>query len=210
MVLSLLNFTRDSFLVPLGMGAISQTFFFEVIDMIIMALAIGYIFSGIIRRPIAHDYDPLKFYEKKRGKWDDIKFGAMVAGGAVVLHELSHKLVAMAFGVKATLYAPYGFYLLVILLKAIGFPFLFFVGGFVVHGPLPALPNALVAIAGPLMNFILWFVAWYGVKKGLIKRKYFHFAVPFAKINLFLGVFNMLPLPGFDGFNFFRSLLALF
>lgn len=176
--------------------------------MIIMSLAIGYIFSGYIRKPAGDNYDPLTTI-KKNQTWENVKFAALVAGPAVVLHELAHKFVAMGFGATAILYAPYGFYLLVIILKAIGFPFLFFVGGFVAHSPLPALPSALVSIAGPATNFLLWYLAILAVKHNLIKKKYYAYAVPFAKINLFLGVFNMLPIPGFDGFHFFRSLFSM-
>jgi len=116
MVFSILNFTRDSLLAPFGLLGLSQTFFFEIIDMIIMALAIGYIFSGFIRKPIPQDHDPLTYYKKSQ-KWENIKFAALAAGPAVVVHELAHKFVAMSFGAKAILYAPYGFYLLIVLLS---------------------------------------------------------------------------------------------
>ncbi|MBR9690814.1 M50 family metallopeptidase, partial [Candidatus Woesearchaeota archaeon] len=182
-------------------------FFFEVVDMVIMSLAIGYIFSGYLKKPVIDNYDPLKSF--KSNNWENVKFGAIVAGLAVVFHELSHKFVAMFFGAKAVLFAPYGFYILVILLKMVGFPFLFFVGGFVTHTGLSAFPAALVAFAGPLMNFILWGAATLAVKKGLIQRKYFAYAVPFAKINLFLGIFNMIPIPGFDGGNFLFNMVSV-
>jgi len=210
MVISILNITRDTILAPLGLLSLSGTFFFEVIDMIIMSLAIGYIFSGILKKPVPEDYDPLVHYQKKSSNWENVKFAALAAGPAVVFHELSHKFVAMFFGAKAVLYAPYGFYALVILLKAVGFPFLFFVGGFVRHTPLPALPSALVALSGPLINFTLWFLAIRLVKMKKIPNKYLPYVVPFARINLFLGIFNMIPLPGFDGFNVIRGIFRLF
>ena len=208
MVLSILNITRNSVLSIFGLSKYSHLFIFEVMDMIIMAFAIGYIFSGFLKKPIPEDYEPLKYYKKKSQKWENIKFAALAAGPAVVLHELAHKFVAMGFGAQATLYAPYGFYLLVILLKAVGFPFIFLVGGFVVHSPLPALQSSLVSLAGPLTNFLMWLGITIAIKKGVLNRKYYSLAVPLARISLFLAIFNMLPLPGFDGFNFFRALFS--
>ena len=203
MVLQFLNLTRDSILVPFGINP--TLFIFEIMDIIIMSFAIGYIFSSFLKRPTPKDYDPLKHYGKS-ATWEQLKFATMVAAPAVVLHELAHKFVAMGFGAKAVLYAPYGFYLLVILLKAIGFPFIFLVGGFVSHGPLPALQSSLVSIAGPLTNFLIWGGILLLIKTDKLKKKYYTFAVPLARISLFLGIFNMLPLPGFDGFNFFASI----
>lgn len=206
MVFSILNLTRDSILAPLGLLQYSHLFIFELIDMLIMSLAIGYIFSGFLKKPLPDDYEPLTYYKTKSHKWENIKYAALAAGPAVVLHELSHKFVAMAFGAQATLYAPYGFYLFVILLKAIGFPFIFLVGGFVRHTALLPLPSALVSIAGPLMNLIIWLSITSAVKKNILNRKYYHIAIPLARISLFLAIFNMLPIPGFDGFNFFANL----
>ena len=203
MVVQFLNITRNNFLIPFGIDP--TLLIFEVMDIIIMSFAIGYIFSSFLKRPTPRDYDPLKHYAKS-GTWEQLKFATMVAAPAVVFHELAHKFVAMGFGAKAVLYAPYGFYLLVILLKAIGFPFIFFVGGFVSHGPLPAFQSALVSIAGPLTNFIMWGGILLLIKTDKLNKKYYSVAIPLAKIALFLAIFNMLPLPGFDGFNFFGSI----
>ena len=208
MALPLLDITRGSILAPLGLGQFTNTFLFEIIDMIIMSLAIGYIFSGYLKKPAIDNYDPLKHYKSE--KWENIKFAAMAAGPAVVLHELAHKFVAMGFGAQATLFAPYGFYILVIVLKAIGFPFLFFVGGFVVHSGLPPLQSAIVSIAGPLTNFLIWGIIKISIKKGLISRKYLPIAVPLGKISIFLAIFNLIPLPGFDGGNFISSIMKAF
>jgi hypothetical protein len=107
----------------------------EIVDIIVMTFAIGYIFSDYFRREPLEGYDPLKFY-KKPPFFENIKFAAMIAAPAVVFHELAHKFVAMVFGASATLHAPYGMYAIVILLKLMRFPLLFFVGGYVSHTPL--------------------------------------------------------------------------
>ncbi|MDO8480432.1 MAG: M50 family metallopeptidase [Nanoarchaeota archaeon] len=201
-----LDLTRDTILAPLGLLPYTSSFFFELIDIIIMSFVLGYIFSDFIGRP---GRDPLDAYKKSR--WQQLKVSALVAGPAVVFHELAHKFVAMAFGAQAVLYAPYGWYLLVIILKAIGFPFMFLVGAFVAHSPLPPLESSIVALAGPALNFLMWGAAILAVKAGKVKPKYLPYVVPFARLNLLLGIFNMLPIPGFDGFGFFAGLFqALF
>ena len=181
----------------------------EIIDIVLMTLAIGYIFSTFIKRQPAEDYDPLKFY-KKNPFLEDLKFGAMIAAPAVVLHELAHKFVAMSFGAVATLHAPLGWYAVIIILRLLNFPLLFFVGGYVTHSGLPALQSSLVSVAGPLTNIILYGVFLSIIKFKLVHRKYYRALAISAKLNLFLAVFNMIPIPGFDGYNFFRALLVYF
>ena len=190
--------------------------FQEIIDIIMMTLFIGFIFSRYFRRkPVQEDYDPLKQYQKST-LWEDIKWGAMIAAPAVVLHELAHKFVAIAFGAQATLHAPglfgipYGMYLIVILLSYLRFPVIFFVGGYVAHTPLAALPSAFVAIAGPFVNLVLWLGSIVVIKNKLVNRKYWEQIALAGKLNMFLFIFNMLPIPGFDGFHFISSLFALF
>lgn len=174
-----------------------------------MTFAIGFIFSDIFRREPLEGYDPLKFYTKS-SRWENIKFAAMIAAPAVVLHELAHKFIALSFGAQATLHAPYTIYLFVILLKLIRFPLLFFVGGYVAHTPLPALESATVAIAGPLMNLAIWLSVWVIVHFNLVNKKYYKILEPMAKLNMFLFIFNILPIPGFDGYHFLSSLFRAF
>ncbi|MBU0628575.1 MAG: M50 family metallopeptidase [Nanoarchaeota archaeon] len=178
-------------------------------DLVIMTFAIGYIFSDFFRREPLEGYDPLKYYKKPQ-LWENIKFASMIAAPAVVLHELAHKFAAMSFGASATLHAPYFWYAIVILLKMMRFPLLFFVGGYVSHTALPPLESSIVAVAGPLTNLILWIACLAVVKYRLINRKYYKILVPAAKINMFLFIFNMIPLPGFDGYHFISSLFSAF
>ncbi|MBI2134671.1 M50 family metallopeptidase [Candidatus Woesearchaeota archaeon] len=187
----------------------------EIIDIIVMTLAIGYIFSRFFRRQPQEGYDPLSYY-KKNPIIEDIKYGAIIAAPAVVLHELTHKFVAMGFGAQATLHAPslfgipYGMYLLVIILIQMNFPLLFFVGGYVSHTALPPLASSIVAFSGPLTNLILWLVGISLIKYSLIDRKYYKTIGLMAKLNLFFFAFNMIPIPGFDGSKVFMGLLQSF
>ncbi|MFH1316161.1 MAG: M50 family metallopeptidase [Candidatus Woesearchaeota archaeon] len=183
----------------------------EIIEILIMTVAIGFIFSRFFPRKPKEDYDPLTYFNKSplNNLWEDIKHGAIIAAPAVVLHELAHKVVAMSFGATATLHAPLTMYAIVIILILIRFPIIFFVGGYVSHTALPAFQSSLVSVAGPLTNIILWAVFFF-ISKQHIGKKYRKEMMMMAKINLFLAAFNMIPFPGFDGFNFFRALLIGF
>jgi len=186
----------------------------EIVDIIVMTIAIGYIFSKFFRR-VPASYDPLTYY-KKNTLVEDIKYGAMIAAPAVVLHELAHKFTAMGFGASATLHAPsffgipYGMYLLVILLIHLNFPILFFVGGYVSHTALPPLASSMVAFSGPLINLVLWLGGMSLIKYKLIDRKYYMTIGMMAKLNMFFFAFNMIPIPGFDGSKVFSGLIRAF
>jgi Zn-dependent protease len=182
--------------------------FREIIDICIMTLAIGYIFSTIIKREPDLDYDPLKYYSQNK-LIEDIKFGVIIAAPAVVLHELAHKVFAMSFGAVATLHAPIGWYAIIIIMRALNFPLFFFVGGYVSHSPLLPLQSFIVSIAGPLTNLLLYGICIGLVKYKLINRKHYKTAMISAKLNMFLFVFNILPIPGFDGFHAIRALWML-
>ena len=187
----------------------------EIVDIIVMTVAIGYIFSKFFKRAPQEGYDPLTYY-RKNPILEDIKYGAMIAAPAVVLHELAHKFTAMGFGASATLHAPsffgipYGMYLLVILLIHLNFPILFFVGGYVSHTALPPLASSMVAFSGPLINLVLWLGGMSLIKYKLIDRKYYMTIGMMAKLNMFFFIFNMIPLPGFDGFSVFAGLVQVF
>ncbi len=181
----------------------------ELIDLVIMVFAIGYIFSTFIKKEPTEGYDPLTYY-KKSTFFEDIKYATIIAAPAVVLHELAHKFVAMSFGATAILHAPIEWYVLAIIMRILKFPLFFLVGGYVAHTALPPLESAVVSIAGPLTNLILYGTCIVLVRFKLIHRKHYNTIGIIGKLNLFLFIFNILPLPGFDGFNFISSLMRFF
>jgi Zn-dependent protease len=186
----------------------------EFIDLVVMVFAIGYIFSYYFKREPADGYDPLTYYAKNTFI-EDLKHGIIVAAPAIVLHELMHKFVAMAFGATAVLHAPslmgipYGWYILVIIMQALKFPLFFFVGGYVTHSAMAPIPSALVSLAGPFTNLILYLLCLGLIKYKLVNRKYYNILTMAGKLNMFLFVFNLIPLPGFDGYNAVMSLIRL-
>ncbi len=189
--------------------------FGEILDLILMTLFVGYIFSDII--PIRREsYDPLVRY-KRRFDFEGLKFAIMATAPAIIVHELAHKFFAVGFGMHAVFMAFYrnSFTLmlgvLTIISKLTGFGFMFFVPGFVeIGGAGTNLQFTLTAFAGPFVNLVLWLSAWYSLKNGKYKKKHYLLLLLTSRINMFLFIFNMLPIPGFDGYKVFIGLINAF
>mgnify|MGYP001583119008 CR=1 FL=1 len=189
--------------------------FNEIIDLVAMTVFVGYIFSDMI--PARRDnYDPLLHY--KRGfDFEGLKFAIMATAPAIIIHELAHKFVAISFGLNAVFFAFYRqtFTLilgaLAIFSKLTGFGLMFFVPGYVgISGTGTSIQFAMTALSGPLVNLALWLGSWLLLKKRLYKRKYHLILALTGRINMFLFIFNMLPIPGFDGYNFLMHLIRSF
>ena len=182
----------------------------EMFDMIIMTLVVGYIFSGLFKKPVQEDYDPLK--QIKQGVFsDDFKFAVIVAAPAIILHELGHKFVALSFGLEAVFQAAWFFLMLALLMKLMNFGFIFIVPAYVsIIGRATPLESSLIAFSGPAVNLILWLLALLALKKNFFPKKYNTALLLTSKINMFLFIFNMLPIPGFDGSKVFLGLVQAF
>lgn len=189
--------------------------FGELIDLIVMTFFVGYIFSDII--PVRREsYDPLLHY--KRGfDIEGMKFAIMATAPAIIVHELAHKFVAVGFGMHAVFMAFYRntFTLMLgaftIISKLTGFGFMFFVPGFVeIGGAGTNIQFTLTAFAGPFVNLILWLGAFYLLKKRRYRKKHHLLLLLTSRINMFLFIFNMLPIPGFDGYKVFTGLIRAF
>jgi len=125
-------------------------------------------------------------------------FGMSLAtvGTSFLLHELAHKVVAVRFGQAAAFRADYPMLGLAVASGLAGF--LVAAPGAVYHrGRITRRENGLVAVAGPATNLALavaFFVpylaldgfGWRLARMGVL-------------INVFLAVFNMLPLGPLDG-----------
>ncbi|MBT3691442.1 M50 family metallopeptidase [Candidatus Woesearchaeota archaeon] len=179
--------------------------FVEIIKLAITSLALGIIFMGLFSRKPKNVYDMM---HKKRFKWEDLRFAIIIAAPAVVLHELAHKFVAMGFGYTASFEIFYWGLGIGLLLRLFNSPFLIIAPGYVTIGQ-AALSNPLayklIAFAGPLINLVLWFVAFIIIKTK--REELSHGALSFwlmtRNINLMLFIFNMIPFGPFDGAKVF-------
>lgn len=165
----------------------------ELIDILITVVALGYIFKDIVKE-----------------KWFGFYQSVIAVSPAIILHELGHKFVAMAFGLTTELHASYFGLLIGIVLKAVSSPILFFIPAYVSIGTgATLLQSALIAFIGPGVNGLLWLICRQLRKRRLNMRTYVILTIS-QKVNGFLFIFNMIPIPPFDGFTVFSSLLKLF
>ena len=142
---------------------------------------------------------------------------------AVILHEISHGVVALWFGDDTARRAgrltlnpiphidPFGSIVLPAIGALTGFPVLAWAK------PVPVNPAklrnqrrsmVLVSLAGPATNFSLMLIAAVAVRILIAGHNYVTiddlplgvlFLFQFSLVNLFLGLFNLLPIPPLDG-----------
>ena len=152
-------------------------------------------------------------------------FSILVLIFSVIIHEVAHGWAAYAQGdptaklAKRLTLNPFrhvdllGTIIVPLVLKLSGSPFLF---GWA--KPVPYNPynlrnqrwgEALVAIAGVATNIFLAvlfaLVARYAYGTGALM--FGDMAAIIVLVNLFLGIFNLLPIPPLDGYSFLRSIL---
>ncbi len=173
----------------------------EIFRLLVMTLAVGYIFSDLRK------YDPLQ----KGISWEGISIGILAATPGVILHELAHKFVAIAYGLKAEFFASYIGLGIGIVLKLISSPFLVFVPGYVSITGASPLTSAVIALAGPLTNGLLWLISFLLLKsKKTYSTKTTMILILNKKINGILFIFNLIPIPPFDGGQAAFSLINYF
>jgi len=173
----------------------------EIFYIIVLTLAIGYIFSGYIKIPGLYS----------RGwNWKGIKFAMLVTAPAIILHELAHKFVGLAFGYAAMFHIWWTGLGIGLLLRVIGSPFLLLAPGYVSVNPSSSLELSLIAFAGPFINLLLFGISLLVLRfKRRLKRKEFLFWHLTKMINMWLFIFNMIPIPPLDGSKVFGGLLGL-
>jgi len=177
------------------------TSFSEIFYIIILTLAVGYIISGYIRIPGLYSGGL---------NWRSIKFAILVAAPAVVIHELGHKFAGIALG-YASFFHIWWFGLVIgIALRAIGSPFLLLAPGYVSIPATNPVHLGLIAFAGPFINLVLFLAALIVLKnKRRMKKKEFLFWHLTKVINMWLFIFNMIPIPPLDGSKVFGALFGL-
>ena len=137
-----------------------------------------------------------------------IMFGVSLftVGIGFLLHELAHKFVAQHYGCQAEfrvfdtmLYAALG------LAVVVGFIFAA-PGAVMIAGRITIKENGIISAAGPITNYVL---AMFFMGLGFLIPKYlFAFNIGFM-INMWLGLFNMIPFGNFDGIKILHYSRAL-
>lgn len=123
----------------------------------------------------------------------------LVVGTAFILHELAHKYSAIRLGYHAEyrLWTA-GLALAVLLAFTMGIVFAA-PGAVYVLGYPSRRDDGIISVAGPLANFLVATFALLAI--FLLHPSYFLLGVLLAifKVNTFIGLFNMLPIPPLDG-----------
>jgi Zn-dependent protease len=207
---------------------------FEILDIAVMTVVIGFLFKEFFRLAPGKDEDILAHYRspKRFGFGRDFWWACAIIAPSLILHELGHKFTGMAFGLQSTFHAacstaylaPGGMPVLdsvcllsivMVLLKLAGIGVLFIIPGYVVTQGATLWQHTLIAAAGPAVHLIFWLGTAAYMKSSKRMRKLPErkrmYLVFFRKINMWLFVLNMLPIPILDGWDVYVTpLLYLF
>ncbi|MBD3310300.1 hypothetical protein GF351_03720 [Candidatus Woesearchaeota archaeon] len=192
----------------------------ELIDIAVITLVIGWLFADffrMIRKP-AEDHPLLR---KPGIDWENIRFAAIAAAPAVILHEAGHKLVGMLYGLTPVIHAYYKGLLLGVVLKLIRFPVVVFVPGYadICAGNtqqcmqflgMNPLASAAIAFGGPAANLLLWLGSELVIRKKWVSKRYMPFVFMSKRINMWLFFLNMIPLGFFDGAKVLDGIILYF
>jgi Zn-dependent protease len=78
---------------------------------------------------------------------------------------------------------------------------------------LTPLNHSAVAFAGPAVNLLLFALPFLLIRTKVLLKKhkqYLPALVMMSRINLFLFIFNMLPIPMFDGWSVYSGIIHAF
>jgi Zn-dependent protease len=123
---------------------------------------------------------------------------AIAVGIGFLLHELAHKLVAQHYGCAAEFRSFDQMLLVAVILSLLGFVFAA-PGAVIIAGHVTRRENGKISAAGPLTNFtlaLIFLLLSYVNSTSLFIRM---ITVYGFQINIWLGLFNLIPFWNFDG-----------
>ncbi|MCL2032964.1 MAG: site-2 protease family protein [Methanomassiliicoccaceae archaeon] len=127
-----------------------------------------------------------------------IGISAILVICSFLFHELGHKFVAQRYNAWSEFRAyPYGLVMALIISSVFGFLFAA-PGAVYIRGHIDRRMNGKISLAGPAVNFVIAAVAivvFLALEPGPLAYVIFML----ANLNAFLGLFNMIPVPPFDG-----------
>jgi Zn-dependent protease len=121
---------------------------------------------------------------------------AITAGIGFLGHELMHKYVAQRYGCWAEFRANNFMLGLMVLLSFFGFLFAAPGGVYILNRVTPR-KNGIISLAGPATNIV--FGVLFAALTLVLPVPFNGFAAFGMSINFWLGLFNLIPLPGIDG-----------
>jgi len=185
----------------------------EVVYLIVLIVVVGYIFSDIFvkKRLTPDDIIKNKGSVNRFFNWQNFKYAVLIAAPGILLHELAHKFVAMGFGLEATFFIWGPGIAFGVVLKLIGSSFLVLAPGYVMIAGATPFQSAITSLAGPLMNAVIWISCMLFLKfKQKVSKKVSRGVFFMGKLNMWLFIFNMIPIPPLDGSKVLFYIIGLF
>jgi Zn-dependent protease len=186
----------------------------ELFDILLMTAFLGFLFKDFYHPPSKRHQLDLPLAQPR--DWSGFWFAVKIMAPPIILHELAHKFVALSFGFDATFHAFYHdpttlvLGVLAIVAKFLNFGFFLIVPGFVeTAGAATPLQAMLISFAGPAIHLIFWVGATLWLRNARLSRNKAIALSVTARINMFLFIFNMLPIPPFDGWSVISNLLTV-
>jgi Zn-dependent protease len=172
----------------------------ELVDIlkawIVISFTFTFLFMGINLMDGSLTFDKLE----TSSFWILFVVSLLTAGIGFLFHELAHKIAAQKFGCAAEFRAFDNMLFLALgLAVVIGFTFIA-PGAVMISGLITRRENGIISVAGPLTNYVLGLI-FLGLAL-LFPALNFIFLIGF-NVNLWLGLFNMIPFLNFDGAKIF-------
>lgn len=167
----------------------------EIRDITIAVLVLSVAFSIMLY------VDDLFFYDRTLNMLAVFGLSLLLVICSFMLHELAHKFVAQKYGAMAEFKVFMPGLLMALVFSFFGFLFAA-PGAVYIYGRIDQKTNGKISASGPIVNLAIGAVAlaaWL-MTTGMFSDILFLF----AWLNVFLALFNILPIPPFDGSKIYK------